>query len=106
MIALALREAGHDVLYIAETDRQASDEAIMGMAIDEDRVVVTADYDFGELAVRHRLAAPGVVLLAPSKQPAAVRASRLISLMSELGERLRGSLTIIEDERLRFRRLP
>ena len=106
MIALALREAGHQVLYIAENDRRASDESIVGMAVDGEWVVVTADYDFGELAVRHRLAIPGVVLLAPTKQPVALRVSRLVSLVADLGDRLRGSLTIIEDDRVRFRPLP
>jgi predicted nuclease of predicted toxin-antitoxin system len=106
VIALALREAGHDVLYIAENDRRASDETIVGMAVDGEWVVVTADYDFGELAVRHRLAIPGVVLLAPTKQPVALRVRRLVSLVADLGDRLHGSLTIREDDRVRFRPLP
>ena len=106
MIALALREAGHDVLYIAENDRRASDEAIVGMAADGEWIVITADYDFGELAVRHRLAIPGLVLLAPTKQPVDIHVSRLISLMADLGDRLRGALTIMEDDRVRFRPLP
>ena len=102
-IALALREAGHHVLYIAESDRRASDETIVGMAADGEWIVITADYDFGELAVRHRLPIPGLVLLAPTKQPVALHVGRLVSLVADLGERLRDTLTIIEDDRLRFR---
>lgn len=103
---MALRGAGHDVLYIAENDRRASDEAIATMSIDGDRIVVTADYDFGELAIRHRYPMPGVVLLAPTKQAIVLRVQRLVFLVAELGERLRGSLTVIEDERVRLGPLP
>ena len=36
-------------------------------ALVENRIIVTADYDFGEIAIRHRRVMPGVVLLAPSE---------------------------------------
>jgi hypothetical protein len=62
-----LREAGHDVRYAAETHRRATDAEVTALAIAEDRLVITADYDFGELVVRRREPIPGVVLLAPSE---------------------------------------
>jgi predicted nuclease of predicted toxin-antitoxin system len=49
LYAVRLREAGHDVIYIADSDARASDETIAGLAIEEHRLVVTSDYDFGEL---------------------------------------------------------
>ncbi len=100
-----MRAAGHDIVYLAETDRQASDLAIAATAAADDRIVITADYDFGELAVRRRYTMPGVVLLAPTRRPIEMRVQRLASLVADLGERLRGCLTIIEDERVRTRRL-
>jgi predicted nuclease of predicted toxin-antitoxin system len=105
LIASALREAGHGVAYVAESDRQATDETIAPLAIEEDRIVDTADYDFGELAIRHRFPMPGVLLLAPTSQPIDRRVERLALLVAELGEQLRGALTIVEDERLRSRPL-
>jgi len=106
LIASGLREAGHDIRYVAETDQRSSDEMIAALAIEEDRIVLTADYDFGELAVRHRTPMPGVVILAPTRQPIEQRVRHLVQVVSNLGEGLRGSLTIVEDERLRFRPLP
>ena len=50
----ALRAAGHDVLSIADVDAHAPDEEILRRAVAEDRVLVTTDLDFGELAVRGR----------------------------------------------------
>jgi predicted nuclease of predicted toxin-antitoxin system len=105
LYAYALREAGHDVTYVPDFDARASDGTIAGLAIEESRVVVTADYDFGELAVRHRRHVPGVLLVAPSLDAIPVRADRLAALVAERGELLMGSLTIMEPERVRFRPL-
>jgi len=44
-----LRLEGHDVLYIAETDRGVSDDAILEMAVAEGRIVVTLDKGFGQM---------------------------------------------------------
>ncbi|MGH8335966.1 MAG: DUF5615 family PIN-like protein [Gammaproteobacteria bacterium] len=39
----ALREAGHDVIAIAEVARGASDEAVLEQALVERRVMITED---------------------------------------------------------------
>ena len=46
---------GHDVLSVVDVDTRASDERIMELARQEDRVLITEDKDFGELVfVRDR----------------------------------------------------
>ncbi len=57
-LVLALRADGHDVLYSAETSQGASDEEVLERAFADDRVLLTEDKDFGELAVRQRLPDP------------------------------------------------
>jgi predicted nuclease of predicted toxin-antitoxin system len=58
-----LREKGDDVVYAAEIMIGASDEVILQTAVEQDRVVLTFDRDFGELAFHQRRpSAPGVVL--------------------------------------------
>ncbi len=105
LFATRLRDAGHDVSYVAETNRRLPDTSIAALALGEDRIVVTADYDFGELAIRHRLSMPGVILLAPSRQMAEARARRLVLLVDDRDVRLLRTLTIVEDDRVRFRAL-
>ena len=52
----ALRDAGHDVFWV-RTDRPgAMDDVLLHKAQDEERLVVTFDKDFGELAFRWGLA--------------------------------------------------
>ncbi len=62
-IVRARREAGDEVFYAAEALVAAPDERILQIALEQDRVVLTFDHDFGELVFHHREPPPpGVVL--------------------------------------------
>ena len=56
----ALREAGHDVIAIAESAKGASDEAVIERALAERRVLITEDRDFGELVYARGRSSAGV----------------------------------------------
>ena len=58
-----LRTEGHDVLSIRETARGVSDAVVLNLATQEDRVVLTADKDFGGLVYRQGCPTAGVILL-------------------------------------------
>src|SRR5713226_3104921 len=62
-IIQALRDAGHDVRAIRETDRGAADETIIASALAERRVLLTEDKDFGELVYKRAQPSPGVILI-------------------------------------------
>ena len=104
-IVQALRDAGHDVRYAAETNQQAPDETIAELALADDRLVITQDFDFGEMAIRHRIPFHGVVLLAFGQARIAERIARTLSVVGELGGGLAGHLTVIDRRRHRQRLL-
>ena len=58
-----LIESGHDVLSAAERDPRATDEALLALAYEEQRVLVTEDKDFGELVFVRRLPHPCIFRL-------------------------------------------
>lgn len=59
----SLRNTGEDVLFAAETLVGAPDRQVLSAALEENRVVLTFDHDFGELVFHHREPPPpGVVL--------------------------------------------
>ena len=63
VIVRALRSAGDDVLYAAEKLVAVPDSHILQAALQQNRVVLTFDQDFGELVFHHREPPPpGVVL--------------------------------------------
>ena len=74
----ALRAEGHDVIWIRTEYPGATDQEVLQLAQTENRVLLTMDKDFGELAFRSRLPSQcGVILfrIAPSEAPASPGAS-------------------------------
>jgi predicted nuclease of predicted toxin-antitoxin system len=57
-VVTALRNAGHDVKAIAETNPGAEDEPVLALASSEARVLLTEDKDFGLLAYPRPSATP------------------------------------------------
>jgi predicted nuclease of predicted toxin-antitoxin system len=100
-----LRDGGHDVLYVAETDPSASDSDIATTAMREQRLLLTEDKDFGELIFRWRRAVPGVVLLRIISERRDQKWPRLAVAIERYGETMFGRYTVVEEGRLRSRRL-
>lgn len=101
----ALRSAGHDVLYVMESLRGASDDVILRRAFDENRIVVTEDKDFGELVFRLRQPARGIILLRFDEQERLAKIPRLVELVTDEGPRLDGALVVLEADKMRIRPL-
>jgi predicted nuclease of predicted toxin-antitoxin system len=74
-----LQAAGHDVLWTGDLPEDPGDEAILAQAHREQRVLVTLDKDFGELAIIRRLPPAGIIRLVniPARQQGRVCAQVL-----------------------------
>jgi|SRR5579864_2868057 len=108
-LAAALRESGHDAIHVRDVGlRDAADEAIMQFATAEDRVVVSADTDFGTLLAIRRQRLPSIILFRRgSPRLPAKQASLLVLNLPSIEEDLRqGAIVAIHADRLRARRLP
>ncbi|HSN85704.1 MAG TPA: DUF5615 family PIN-like protein [Thermoanaerobaculia bacterium] len=101
-----LRQRGHDVASVKETLRGASDREILKRAQEEDRLVVTFDKDFGELAYRFSLpASSGVILFRLSGNDPEIDNARALAAL-ETGIEWSGSFSVVTDDRIRVRPLP
>ncbi len=106
LAVVALRDAGHDVLW-ARTDMAGkADEVVLQRAQDEQRLLVTFDKDFGELAFRWGLPAScGVILFRlRTKSPEYIR-ERVVETFAERAD-WTGHLFVVEEDRIRVRPLP
>lgn len=105
-IIRALRDKGHDVASVKEMMRGASDREVLARAQAEERLVVTFDKDFGELAFRSRLpATSGVILFRLSGPSPEVDNARALAAL-ESGLDWSGNFAVVTDDRIRLRPLP
>ncbi len=101
-----LRQAGHDVAWVRSDSPGITDEAVLARAIAEDRVLLTFDKDFGELAIRRGLPATcGIILFRTTATAGPEAASTLAAALSSRSD-WRGHFAVVEDRRLRMRTLP
>jgi predicted nuclease of predicted toxin-antitoxin system len=108
-VAVLLRDAGHDAVHVREYGMQrASDRDVLDRAAREQRIVVSADTDFGTLLALRQEVQPSIVLFrgATSRLAQSVVA-RLLQELPEASAFLdTGCILTIEPGRLRVRRLP
>jgi predicted nuclease of predicted toxin-antitoxin system len=98
----ALRQAGHDVLAVAEFQQRSVDRELMALALETDRILLTEDKDFGWLVFAARMDSPGVVLL---RFPASARsglADTIAELVKGKGNQLPGAFVVLQPGVVRF----
>ena len=59
----SLEKAGFDVLWVGDFLRDPGDEATMNISVKEERVNITQDKDFGELAIFREVPHFGIIRL-------------------------------------------
>ena len=101
-----LRQRGHDVLSVKESMRSEQDDVILARAQTEQRIIVTHDKDFGELAFRSNLPAScGIILLRLAGADPDTDNQRILNALESRTD-WAGNLSVVTDDRIRMRSLP
>lgn len=87
----ALREIGHDVVYVAERPSDPGDFALLAEAVREKRIFVSKDRDIGTLVHRDRQPHCGVLLL-DDLGNANAEAKLIVAAFNSHGEQLAESV--------------
>ena len=86
-----LRDAGHDVVAIAEVAKGATDEQVLERAVNEKRVLITKDRDFGELLYARGRSSAGVILTRSHSRVRQAKPATVVEAVTKLGARLRNA---------------
>ena len=94
---------GHEVSTVADRGLNASDVAVLAMALDEGRVLITEDKDFGELVFVRGLLHSGIIRFVDMRVEEKVSAMRSL-LEHEVDSIREGALIVVTRSRVRVRR--
>jgi predicted nuclease of predicted toxin-antitoxin system len=102
----ALRQRGHDVLWIREAARGCDDNAVLAAAQAGARILITFDKDFGDLVFhRGKSASRGVVLFRLRKPSPGFVARRVVQILESTAE-WDGHYAVVDEHSIRLRPLP
>jgi len=106
LLVEVLRAAGHDLIW-ARTDMPgSSDELVLARAQTEQRILLTQDKDFGDLAFHAGLPAKcGIILIRCGKMAPATVVNRVVQIIGSRTD-WEGQLSVIDERRVRMRPLP
>jgi len=108
-VAEGLRQAGHDAAHVRDYGMAAEDdEEIFARAAQEDRILISADTDFGTILALRKTPKPSIILFRLSTQRHPGHQIRLLlaNLPDFSADLDRGCIAVFEDTRIRLRPLP
>jgi predicted nuclease of predicted toxin-antitoxin system len=109
LLADALKAAGHDAVHLRDLRMQAAtDHVVLEHAKADERILVSADTDFGGLLARSGASTPSVILIRRlAGRRAAEQAAIILANLGQVAEDLTaGAIVVLHEDSLRVRRLP
>jgi len=101
-----LRLHGHDVAWVRTDAPGSSDQQVLKWARTDDRILITFDKDFGELAFRSRLPASSGIILFRISPPSSAHVARVATTALNSRTDWVGHFAVVEDTRIRMTPLP
>jgi predicted nuclease of predicted toxin-antitoxin system len=102
-VSLKLRQMGHDSVSVIELMKGASDEEIMGRAVDDNRIIITNDKYFGRLAGFYKL--PGMILLRLKDESVENKIKVVSFIVASYGNAIPGNVMVVSEKKIRVQKI-
>lgn len=99
-----LRDKDNDVVSIMEGFSSSPDTFVLKKALDEDRILITSDKDFGLLIYVKRLPHKGVIFLRLTDERNEAKIKVISQVLTNYGKRLKGNFVVVTETKVRFRK--
>lgn len=96
-VADALAAAGHDVRFVSPDYRGIDDFDVARLSIRLERILVTTDKGFGEIAWQHGIHPPGILLLRT------LETAYIVEAVQQQGNALLRHMTVVTENNIRSR---
>ncbi|MDI6734728.1 MAG: DUF5615 family PIN-like protein [bacterium] len=104
-IIIFLREKGYDVINIKESYRGVTDERVLKVANQENRILITNDKDFGELIFFQKRISSGILLIRSFVETSSAKVKLVKNVIEQIGERLKENFVVVSESGYRIRPL-
>ncbi|MGL4609754.1 MAG: DUF5615 family PIN-like protein [Trueperaceae bacterium] len=103
-VAVALEASGHNVLRVSQISQCITDEEVIGLALEKNRILLTEDKDFGQLVYAAGKESCGVILFRFPSTEREKMVDKILELVNAEQESLQVAFVVLEPIRMRIRR--
>ncbi len=98
-----LKENDFDVLSVRDIDSRAKDSQILRWAVDQQRMIISMDKDFGELVYNSGKHHAGVLILRLEDADGDTKVEVIKKILAEYYDKIESHFCVFQDGRLRIR---
>jgi predicted nuclease of predicted toxin-antitoxin system len=102
-VEIWLEEAGYDVLSMRKINCRAQDIEILRLAVEEQRMILTMDKDFGDLVYNSGMPHAGVLLLRLENATGEQKAEIVKKIIRAYSDKITGNFCVFQEGKLRIK---
>lgn len=96
-----LKENDFDVKLVSDISRALTDDKVIKLTNNENRILVTNDKDFGELVYRQRKISKGILLIRANSEDALIKVHLISEVISKVKDKLLGHFIVVNETGIR-----
>ena len=102
VVARWLQNLNHDVISIYDTNPGIADQQVLQKAVQEKRILITNDKDFGDMVIRKKKKHCGIILLRLEDERSSNKVAVLTNLFEKYSDDLSDTFVVVSESGVRI----